>query len=93
MVVSGLTYHWCSCHPDPEGGWNGLYVPYEETDHDAAVAKNKETFGIKRVAVTTKMTVAEAEVTTWLCPSVSRKFFVAALCSPMMTLIKSVRTV
>ena len=26
VVVNGLTYYSCSCHPDPEGRWNGLYV-------------------------------------------------------------------
>ena len=44
MVVNGLTYHWCSRHPDSEGRWNGLYVRHEEKDHNANVARNKEIF-------------------------------------------------
>ena len=58
VVVNGLTYHWCSRHPDPEvqaeGRWNGLYVCYKETDHDAAVAKNKKRFGNKKTRSTNK---------------------------------------
>ena len=47
VEVNGLTYHWCSRHPDPQGRWDGLYVRHEEKDHDSAVARNKEKFGKK----------------------------------------------
>ena len=53
-MVNGLTYHWCSRHPIPEGRWNGLYVCHEEKDHDAAVAKNKERVGKKKTISTNK---------------------------------------
>ena len=47
VVVNGLTYYWCSCHPDPGERWNGLYNRHKENDHDADVAKNKDRFGKK----------------------------------------------
>jgi hypothetical protein len=41
VVDNKIACHRCSCHGDNTGHWNGLYVHYEEYDHEAAVAKNK----------------------------------------------------